>query len=150
MSLNKVMLIGNVGKEPEVKQTDNGKVAVLSLGITEKYKDRNGEKKENTEWVKIVAWRNAAELIDNYVRKGAQLYVEGKLQTRSWDDSNGQKRYATEVIASNIQMLGRKDSQNTQGAQQQKASPVTYENRYGSTPMPTYEPDYPDDGDMPF
>ncbi len=147
MSLNKVMLIGNVGKEPEVKQTDNGKVAVLSLGITEKYKDRNGEKKENTEWVKVVVWRNGAELVDNYVKKGAQLYVEGKLQTRSWDDSNGQKRYVTEVIASNIQMLGRKEGQSAPASSPAPSAP-SYGNRYDTTPIPSAGEEETDD--LPF
>ena len=116
MSLNKVMLIGNVGKDPEVRYLDgnnnpnsgNAKVATFTLATTERYRDRNGELRENTEWHNIVAWRNAADVAEKYVRKGTQLYIEGKLRTRSWTDQTGNKRYTTEVTVDNLQLLGRK------------------------------------------
>ena len=115
MSLNKVMLIGNVGKDPEVRylenQTQNGakpKVATLTLATTERYTDRTGESRENTEWHTIVAWRQLADLCEKYIRKGTQIYVEGRLRTRSWDDQNGNKRYTVEIIATTIQLLGRR------------------------------------------
>ena len=112
MALNKVMLIGNVGRDPEVRYLDgqNGssKVATFTLATTERYKDRNGESKEITEWHNIVVWRGLADLIEKYVKKGTQLYIEGRLRTRSWDDQNGNKRYSTEIMADNVQLLGRK------------------------------------------
>ena len=120
MSLNKVMLIGNVGQDPEVRYLDNGapgaKVATFRLATTERYKDRAGELKENTEWHSIVAWRSTADVVEKYVRKGTQLYIEGRLRTRSWDDQNGNKRYATEILADTLQLLGKKaDNPASQG-----------------------------------
>lgn len=112
MSLNKVMLIGNVGKDPEVRYLDgasgNAKVATFTLATTERYKDRNGETKENTEWHNIVAWRGLADICEKYVKKGTQVYIEGRIRTRSWDDQSGGKRYTTEIMADNMQLLGRK------------------------------------------
>lgn len=110
MSLNKVMLIGNVGKDPEIRYIDNGgaKVASFTLATSERTRDRNGETKENTEWHNIVAWRNTADIVERYVKKGTQLYIEGRLRTRSWDDKSGAKRYTTEIIADSLQLLGRK------------------------------------------
>ena len=112
MSLNKVMLIGNVGQDPEVRYLDNSssgnKVATFRLATTERYKDRNsGETREITEWHSVVAWRNSADIVEKYVKKGTQLYVEGRLRTRSWDDQNGNKRYTTEIIADSLQLLGK-------------------------------------------
>jgi len=109
MTLNKVMLIGNVGKDPEPRHLENGTMLVtLTVATTERYKDRNGEVKEQTEWHNIVCWRNLAEIVEKYVHKGTQVYIEGKLRSRSWEDQNGQKRYVTEVIADNLRLLGRK------------------------------------------
>ena len=120
MSLNKVMLIGNVGKDPEVRylegNTPNAKMASFTLATTERYRDRNGELRENTEWHNIVAWRNNADVIEKYVRKGTQLYIEGRIRTRSWDDQTGNKHYTTEILADNLQLLGKKaDNPATQG-----------------------------------
>jgi single-strand DNA-binding protein len=109
MSVNKVILVGNVGKDPEVRYLENNvAVARFSLATSETYKNKNGEKVTNTEWHNIVAWRGLAEIAEKYVKKGAQLYIEGKLQTRAWDDKEGKKHYTTEVLADNFQMLGRK------------------------------------------
>lgn len=106
-ALNKVMLIGNLGRDPEVRMTPAGaKVASFSIAVTERFKDRNGQQQEKTEWVNIVLWRRQAEIAEQYLRKGSSIYIEGKLQTASWDDPNGQKRYKTEVVGSNFQMLG--------------------------------------------
>ena len=121
MALNKVMLIGNVGRDPEVRYLDgqngNAKVATFTLATTERYRDRNGEMKENTEWHNIVVWRNLADIVEKYVAKGTQLYVEGRLRTRSWDDQSGNKRYTTEIQADTVQLLGRKsDNPATNGA----------------------------------
>jgi single-strand DNA-binding protein len=113
MSLNKVMLIGNIGRDPEVKTLDgnNGsqKVATFTLATGEKYKDRNGELRENTEWHNIVAWRNLADICEKYIRKGMQVYIEGRIRTRSWQDKDGNTRYTTEIMADNLQMLGKKE-----------------------------------------
>ena len=113
MSLNKVMLIGNIGRDPEVKNLDgsNGsqKVATFTLATGEKYKDRNGELQEKTEWHNIVAWRNLADICEKYIRKGMQVYIEGRLRTRSWQDKDGNTRYTTEIMADNLQMLGKKE-----------------------------------------
>ncbi len=116
MSLNKVMLIGNVGKDPEVRYLDGNnnpnsgstKVATFTLATTERYRDRNGELRENTEWHNIMAWRNSADVAEKYIRKGTQVYIEGKLRTRSWTDQTGNKRYTTEITVDNLQLLGRK------------------------------------------
>ncbi len=120
MSLNKVMLIGNVGRDPEVRYLDgqngNAKVAQFTLATTERYRDRNNELRENTEWHNIVAWRGNADVCEKYVRKGTQLYIEGRIRTRSWDDQNGNKRYTTEIVADNLQLLGKKSD--NPGAQQ--------------------------------
>ena len=126
MSLNKVMLIGNVGRDPEVRYLDgnspNAKVATFTLATTERYRDRNGELRENTEWHNIVAWRSTADVVEKFVKKGTQLYIEGRLRTRSWDDQSGNKKYTTEVIADNLQLLGKK-SDNPAGQQRGYAPP---------------------------
>lgn len=104
--VNKVILIGNVGADPEVRYLDGGvAVANLRLATTESYKNKNGEKVDQTEWHNIVLWRNLAEIVEKYVKKGMRLYIEGRIRTRSWDDQNGAKRYTTEIYADNMQML---------------------------------------------
>ena len=116
MSLNKVMLIGNVGSEPEVRYLENNpqnpgnnvKVATVRLATTERYRDRNGEQRENTEWHTVVLWRNNADVAEKYVHKGSQIYIEGKLRTRQWTDQTGNKRYTTEVVADTLQLLGKR------------------------------------------
>ena len=102
MSLNKVMLIGNVGKDPEVRYLDGNspagqgrKVASFTLATSERYRDRSGEVRENTEWHNVVVWGQSADIVERYVKKGTQLYVEGRLRTRSWTDQSGAKRYTT-------------------------------------------------------
>jgi len=117
MALNKVMLIGNVGKDPEPRHLENGTMFVtIAVATTERYKDRNGEVKEQTEWHNVVCWRNIAEIVEKYVRKGTQIYVEGKLRSRNWEDQNGQKRYITEVVADTLRLLGRRPEPSTSGA----------------------------------
>ncbi len=122
MAINKVILIGNVGKDPDIRYIDQQvKVATLTLATTEKYKDRAGMLKENTEWHNLVAWRNTADIIERYVRKGSQIYVEGKLRTRQYLDSNKQQRHITEIIVDTLQLLGKREG--TQGTQ--AAAPMT-------------------------
>jgi single-strand DNA-binding protein len=105
--INKVILVGNLGKDPEIRHTPNGQaVANFSIATSESWTDKNGQKQERTEWHRIVVWGKLAELCGKYLSKGRQCFVEGKLQTRSWDDKDGQKKYTTEIIASTVQFLG--------------------------------------------
>ena len=105
---NTVQLIGNVGNDPEIKNLDGGKkVANLTIATNDSYKNDKGEKVEQTEWHKVVAWGKTAEIIEKYVTKGLQIAVEGKLTHRSYDDKNGEKRYITEVIVNDVLLLGK-------------------------------------------
>lgn len=104
--VNKVILVGRLGSEPESKSVNDTTVTNFSVATSESWKDKNGEKQEKTEWTRVVAWGKTAELCAKYLNKGKQVYLEGKLQTRSWDDKEGNKRYTTEVMANNIQFLG--------------------------------------------
>ena len=107
-SVNKVILIGNLGQDPEMKYMPNGNaVANFSIATTESWKTQSGEAKEKTEWHKIVAFRKLAEICGQYLKKGKSVYIEGKIQTRTWDDKDGIKRYTTEVIADQMTMLSR-------------------------------------------
>jgi single-strand DNA-binding protein len=110
--VNKVILVGNLGRDPEVRSTPSGQpVASFTLATSRKWKDKGGQRQEQTEWHQIVVWGRQAEVAGQYLTKGKQIYLEGRLQTRSWDDKNsGEKRYRTEVICENFQMLGSKGS----------------------------------------
>ncbi|MDR1552154.1 MAG: single-stranded DNA-binding protein [Prevotellaceae bacterium] len=113
MTLNKAMIIGNAGKDPEIRHLDNGvSVVTLPVATTERYKDKNGETKEQTEWHNVVFWRQLAEFTEKYVRKGSQLFIEGRLRTRNWEDQSGNKKYVTEIVADNIRLLGRRPDNN--------------------------------------
>jgi single-strand DNA-binding protein len=146
MSLNKVMLIGNVGNDPEVRYLEsnpqnpaaNAKVASFRLATTERYRDRGGELRENTEWHSVVVWRNNADVAEKFVRKGSQVYIEGKLRTRQWTDQTGNKRYTTEVVADTLQLLGKRpDAENAgQPAQPQPA----YQGGYNAAPAQSAAP----------
>lgn len=114
-SLNKVLLIGNLGKDPEIRMAGSAKVANFSIAVTEKFKNREGMQQERTEWVNIVVWNRLAEIAEQYLKKGSPVYIEGKMQTRSWDDQSGQKRYTTEVVGNSFQMLGRREESNSGG-----------------------------------
>ena len=103
MSFNKVLLIGNVGRDPEVRHLEGGSaVANFTLATSERFKDKNGATQDITEWHNIVCWRNLAELSEKYIRKGSQIFVEGKIRTRNWTDQTGNKRYTTEILADNM------------------------------------------------
>jgi len=111
--LNSVNLIGAVGNDPEVRTLQGGaKVASFRLATTERYKDRDGNQKEQTEWHNITVWNGKADFVEKYVKKGNNLFISGKLATRQWTDQSGNKRYTTEVVAENIQMLDRKPKEN--------------------------------------
>ncbi|MBI1804343.1 MAG: single-stranded DNA-binding protein [Ignavibacteriae bacterium] len=124
-SLNKVLLIGNLGKDPELSYTASGiAVAKFSIATNERWKDAEGNVQERTEWHNIIAWRKLAEICGQYLKKGSKVYLEGKIQTRSWDDKNtGAKRYATEVIADDLIMLDAKGAPTDAGS----GSPVAEE-----------------------
>ncbi|MDD2617191.1 MAG: single-stranded DNA-binding protein [Bacteroidales bacterium] len=129
MSINKIILLGNVGKDPDVRYLDNGvSVARFSLATTERgYTLANGTVvPERAEWHNVVAWRGLAELAEKYIHKGSQLYVEGKITYRTWEDKNGQTRYTTEVVAENIELLGRRQqnqAEDNRPAQTDSGSP---------------------------
>ncbi|MDD2380906.1 MAG: single-stranded DNA-binding protein [Mariniphaga sp.] len=116
MSINKVILVGNVGKDPDIRHLDTGvAVASFPLATSENYIARNGDKVSTTEWHNIVVWRGLADVAEKYVNKGRQLYIEGKIKTRSWDDKEGNKRYTTEIVADVMQLLGpRPDNQSAE------------------------------------
>ena len=119
-SVNKVILVGNLGRDPEVRYTQSGTpVANFTMATTDRWNDQSsGEKKERTEWHRVVVWGKQAEIAGEYLRKGRQVYVEGSLQTREWTDRDGNKRYTTEVKAQMFQMLGRRqDGEFAQGDQ---------------------------------
>jgi single-strand DNA-binding protein len=132
--LNKVMLIGNLGRDPEVRSTPSGQpVASFTLATNRRWKDKSGARQEQTEWHNIVVWGRQAEIAGQYLTKGKQIYVEGRLQTRSWEDKqSGEKRYRTEIVCDNFQMLG------TRGG-------GDFEPAHGAQPGPS-EPHYEESG----
>ncbi len=105
--VNKAIILGNLGRDPEVKQTPSGQsVCKFSMATTERWKDKEGQKQERTEWHNIVVWGKQAELCGQYLAKGRQAYVEGRINTRSYDDKNGEKKYITEITASDVRFIG--------------------------------------------
>lgn len=124
--VNRVILIGNLGKDPEIRNLEGGaKVANFPLATTESYKNRNGDRTEHTEWHNIVLWRGLADVAERFLKKGNSVYIEGRLRTRSWDDQQGNKRYITEVIADNMTMLGgrREDAPDSGNGRKEVESP---------------------------
>lgn len=114
-SVNKVILIGNLGADPELRYTPNGNRAVCNLRVatTETYKDKSGAKQEKTEWHRVNVWGDQAENCNKYLAKGRSVYIEGKIETRSWDDKDGTKKYSTEIVAERVQFLDKKDGGGT-------------------------------------
>jgi len=109
-SVNKVILIGNLGRDPEVRyMTDGGAITNISVATTDTWKDKAGEKQEKTEWHRVAFFGKLAEIAGEYLKKGSQVYVEGRLQTRKWQDKEGQDKYTTEIVADRMQMLGRRE-----------------------------------------
>ena len=136
-AINKVILVGNLGADPEMNSANNGtQVANLSLATSEQWTDKSGERQERTEWHRLVLWDKLADIAAQYLKKGSQIYVEGKLQTRSWDDPNGQKKWTTEIRVFQMQMLGRRAA-----AQAPQAIP-------SGAPAPV--PDTVNNDDLPF
>ncbi|MCB0409466.1 MAG: single-stranded DNA-binding protein [Flavobacteriales bacterium] len=141
--INKVILVGNLGKDPEVRYLEGGTaVANFPIATSETFKDRTtGERKTVTEWHNVVVWRNLAEIAEKFLKKGSQIYIEGKLRTRQWQDKDGNNRYTTEIVGDNLQMLGRRDDASSS------------ENTSSSSPAPS-EPNISNDDnyedDLPF
>ena len=142
--VNRVILIGRLGNDPDMRYMPSGEaVANLSIATSETWTDRNtGEKREKTEWSRVVAFRKLAEIIGQYCKKGDQIYIEGKLQTRKWTDKNGQDHYTTEIIADQMQMLGGKEDRGQR--EQQSEKPGRFPD-----PQPNPVPQTFDD-DIPF
>ena len=148
--VNKVILVGNLGNDPEVRYMPNGDaVANLSIATSESWKDKHGVPQEKTEWHKLTAYRKLAEIIGEYVKKGSRLYVEGKLQTRKWQDQQGNDRYTTEVIINEMQMLGGNENKGTGSAPQQQKAPAP-QSAQQKAPAPMAKPDFDFDSDVPF
>ena len=154
MSLNKVLLIGNVGKEPDIRHLEGGSsVATITLATNERFKDRSGEVRENTEWHNIVAWRNSADVAEKFIHKGTQLYVEGRLRTRSWTDQSGTKKFTTEIIVDNLQLLGRREDGQAGGYQAPAPQPQqTYQApaQQAAAPAVSIDLDEGSSDDLPF
>ena len=145
-SLNKVMLIGNLGKDPEVRYTTSGTaVASFSIATSERFKNKSGEWEERTEWHNVVLWGRQAEVSGEYLSKGKTVYIEGRLQTRKWQDKEGRDRYTTEVVGEKMQMLGSRGEGG--GGRQGGGAKPGGEESYGAYEEPaTFNPD----DDIPF
>lgn len=153
-SLNKVMLIGNLARDPEIRHMPNGDaVANFSIATSENWKDKNGQKQERTEWHNIVLYRRQAEVAAEWLKKGSSVYIEGRLQTRKWQDKqSGQDRYTTEIIGDQMQMLGgRGATQNDYQSQPQASGPPSQPRTPAARPA-TQRPQVDDfaDDDIPF
>lgn len=156
--VNKVILVGNLGKDPEVRYLEGGTaVANFTLATSETYKDRtSGERKTQTEWHNIVLWRGLAEVAEKYLKKGSQVYVEGKLRTRSWEDKEGNTRYTTEIVGDTMTMLGKREdsdgsspsgSANKTGSRNENSSDPKKEYASGSSEKNNVQEE---DDDLPF
>lgn len=162
--INKVILVGNVGADPEIRSLENGvKTARIRLATTERYYNRQtNETTENTEWHTVILWRGLADVVDKYVRKGSQLYIEGSIHYRDWQGNDGQRHFVTEITASELKLLGRRpEGSNQQGYQPQpqqqyvRQPQTDYAAPQYPTPQPTPQPAAPvvtpqDDDDLPF
>lgn len=149
MSVNKVILLGNVGKDPDVRFLDGGvSVASFSLATTENYKNKAGERVSQTEWHNIVVWRHLADLADKYISKGQKLYIEGKITNRTWEDKEGNKRYTTEIVASTIELLGKRGDDNGSSSSS-SSQPSPQQNEQKAEDAEIAEKETADD-DLPF
>lgn len=146
MSVNKAILVGNLGKDPELRYTPSGTaVCTFSIATTDRFKNKQGDQQERTEWHNIVVWAGLAEICGKYLTKGKQVYIEGRIQNRSYDDRDGNKRYITEIVANEMQMLSRSGDQgSSSGSGGRPTSPAE---DYSSSPQ---EPPFNPDDDIPF
>lgn len=149
-SVNKVILLGNLGKDPEVKYTPSGTpVAKLALATNERFKDKDGQWQDRTEWHNVVVWQRLAEIAGEYLKKGSKVYIEGRLQTRSWDDKQtNQKRYMTEVVANDLVLLGGRGDGGDGGYSRGTPSPNNFDQRVPEAESATASPIT--DEDIPF
>jgi single-strand DNA-binding protein len=149
--VNKVLLLGNVGKDPEIRATAGGtQVASFTLATADRQKDAQGNWVDKTEWHNLVAFNRTAEIVRDYVKKGTQLYIEGKIQTRSWDDKeSGQKKYRTEILVNELTLLGKPGDGASSGGGYSRSNTASYDQR-----TPASQPEYADTGitddDIPF
>jgi single-strand DNA-binding protein len=149
--VNKVLLLGNVGKDPEIRATAGGtQVASFTLATADRQKDAQGNWTDKTEWHNLVAFSRTAEIVRDYVKKGTQLYIEGKIQTRSWDDKeSGQKKYRTEILVNELTLLGKPGDGASSGGGYSRSNTASYDQR-----TPASQPEYADTGitddDIPF
>ena len=143
--VNKVTLIGNLGADPEVRYTANGSaVANIRLATAESWRDReSGENQERTEWHRVVFFSRLAEIVGEYLKKGSQVYIEGRLQTRKWQDRDGNDRYTTEIVANEMQMLGGRGGGGGFDAPSQSSSPSPAQNSNNEPPMDDFDDDIP-------
>jgi single-strand DNA-binding protein len=126
--VNKAILVGHLGADPEMRHTQSGTaVATFRVATTERYNDRSGERQERTEWHRVVTWAKLAEICNTYLKKGKQVYIEGRIQTRQWEDQSGATRYTTEIVANNMVMLGRAGDSADGSSQQYSQEPVGQE-----------------------
>ena len=155
MSLNKCMIIGNLGRDPEMRYTPSGQaVTQFTVAVNRNYKDAQGERQEETEWFRVVAWGQQAEFSAEYLRKGAKVYIEGRIQTRQWEGQDGQKRYTTELVANTIQNLERRprDDAGGDGGSQLPPEPRQRPQAGAARPAtaPSEQAPEPDYDDLPF
>jgi single-strand DNA-binding protein len=143
MSVNKVILIGHVGQDPEVRYLDNNTpVCTLRMATSDVYKNKSGERVTTTEWHSVVLWRGLAEVAEKYVKKGSQIYIEGKIRSRTWDDKDKNKRYTTEIVADVMQLLGKRPDESGVTPQAPAVDQISGEK------SPSEEPDI--NNDLPF
>ncbi|MDG5816284.1 single-stranded DNA-binding protein [Chitinispirillales bacterium ANBcel5] len=151
MGVNKAILIGNLGRDPELKYTPSGQpVASFPLATSERWTDKSGQRQDRTEWHNIVVWGRQAEFVNQYLKKGRSCYIEGKISTRSWDDRDGNKKYRTEIVALSVEFLN-SPSGSSGSAQSGSNQSQNFQN---SSPSPQYEPQvneqFSADEDLPF
>lgn len=149
--VNKVILVGNLGKDPEVRHLDGGRaVANFSIATSESYRNRNGERVTNTEWHNVVLWSPLAEIAEKYLRKGKQVYIEGKLTTRSYDDRDGNKRYVTEVVGRDLTLLGGRGEDEYAGGGSSSSSSQGQSQSGGNAPAENIASFDDETDDLPF
>lgn len=151
MSVNKAILIGNVGKDPDVRYIDNGTPKCsFSLATSEVYKNKSGEKVTTTEWHNIVLWRGLAEIAEKYVKKGSQIYIEGRIRTRSYDDKDGNKKYITEIVGDVLQLLGKRTDDNSAPMDSAKTHEPAKTSDSAQSEPESISPEINETDDLPF
>ena len=147
MSLNKILIIGNVGQDPQVRTVGESKVANFTVATTEKYKGKDGNMVAETEWHNVAVWGRLADVVEKYVTKGTQVYVEGKIKSEKYTDKEGVDRVMVRVIASSLQLLGSKSDTHPASAPAPAPQP---QQRFKTTPLPTDDDDLPEGDGLPF